>query len=137
MTASRRKSSVQSFLVADDQNGRPVQPQDLDGRSSFWRNTLDFDAVPAKVFGPNVAARMEEGDAFAGFRIDARLSSFFAQGTRNAGEREIAFAGRAVLRFGDDMVDMKVASCPIWESRQYSHRFPALRMTRRRSWAGT
>src|SRR5438132_1357955 len=75
-----------------------------------WRKPLDARSVctPARVFGPNLAAWIEQGDALVGdrvIRVDLITFGIIAQA---ATEPQIDFVVCAAARSGNDVLDFQL-----------------------------
>ena len=77
-------------------------------RATHGRKSDDLGGVPAEVFFPSVAARMEQSGQFAGIGIEAGKVRTFVEVTENAGPGQIFVAVRPAMFPGDDVFDMEI-----------------------------
>lgn len=106
--ASRRRMPASgALLLADGDDQGPVHRQCLNGRAAGCGAAQQARALPTEVVVPQVAPRVEEGDAITTGRVDGSLPRGLTQRARNAGEGEIVGGVRPASVHRHDMVDVK------------------------------
>lgn len=86
----RGMPTAPEFLGTDELSGEPIQVEGLNGRASHRAETHHEDAVPPEVQPPRITARVEQRSCLAAERVGGTCPPAFAEGTRNAGQREIS-----------------------------------------------
>ena len=105
-------SAAQGFLRTDGLGEEPVHFQRVHRGAAGGCAPRDAAALPLKVIGPALGARVKKLSLFPGQRICCLAACAFAQGTGDAGEGEIFERGRAGLSQRLDVIHMKLRLLP-------------------------
>ncbi|TWT44851.1 hypothetical protein RAS1_12690 [Phycisphaerae bacterium RAS1] len=133
----RRMATQVCFFASNRHDQRTIEAQGADRGAAHRRQAGDEHAVPTEVLAPRVVARIEQLAGSPDAESTAVCLAPFRSEHDTQASARLSDSSVPAAREGTMWSMWKVASCPAWESPQYSQRLPARSTTCRRISAGT